>query len=165
MADQTANPEELQDEKPQKSSKLPLILGLILAIVGAGAGFFVVSSGMFVGEGDHIPAEETAPVELSETPSFLPVETLVINLPDNTEARHLLFTSELEVDVAHVDEVSALMPRIVDVLNGYLRSVSLEDLQTPTNLVRLRAQMLHRVQVVVGEGKVKDILIMEFVLN
>jgi len=32
-------------------------------------------------------------------------------------------------------------------------------------LLRLRSQMLRRVQVVTGEGRVRDLLIMEFVLN
>ena len=32
-------------------------------------------------------------------------------------------------------------------------------------LVRLRAQMLRRVQMVTGEGRVRDLLITEFVLN
>jgi flagellar FliL protein len=76
-----------------------------------------------------------------------------------------LFTAQLEVEPAYSQEVTDLMPRIVDVLNGYLRAVKVAELEDPTALIRLRAQMLRRVQVVVGDGRVKDILIMEFVLN
>jgi len=76
-----------------------------------------------------------------------------------------LFTAQLEVDPTYTQEVTDLIPRIVDVLNGYLRAVDLSELEDPTSLIRLRAQMLRRVQVVVGEGRVRDILIMEFVLN
>jgi len=57
------------------------------------------------------------------------------------------------------------MPWIQDVLNTYLRAVSETDLESPAMLDRLRAQMLHRVQVVSGEGLVRDFLISEFVLN
>jgi flagellar FliL protein len=32
-------------------------------------------------------------------------------------------------------------------------------------MARLRAQMLRRIQVVTGEGRVRDLLITEFVLN
>ena len=35
----------------------------------------------------------------------------------------------------------------------------------PVQAVRLRGQMLRRVQLVVGDGRVNDLLIMEFVLN
>ena len=57
------------------------------------------------------------------------------------------------------------MPRILDVLNTYLRAVEVRDLEQPASLARLRAQMLRRVQVVTGEGRVRDLLITEFVLN
>ena len=58
-----------------------------------------------------------------------------------------------------------LMPRILDVLNGYLRAVEVSQLDDPTALIRLRAQMLRRVQIVTGEGRVRDLLVTEFVLN
>jgi len=58
-----------------------------------------------------------------------------------------------------------LKPRIVDVLNGYLRAVTFAEMADPNALARLRGQMLRRIQVVTGEGRVKDLLIMEFVLN
>ena len=50
-------------------------------------------------------------------------------------------------------------------LNGYLRAVEVADLEDRTALVRLRAQMLRRVQIVTGEGRVRDLLVTEFVIN
>jgi flagellar FliL protein len=58
-----------------------------------------------------------------------------------------------------------LMPRILDVLNTYLRAVDVRDLEQPAAIARLRAQMLRRIQVVTGEGRVRDLLITEFILN
>ncbi|MBC7156526.1 MAG: flagellar basal body protein FliL, partial [Rhodobacteraceae bacterium] len=40
-----------------------------------------------------------------------------------------------------------------------------EELLAPAALVRLRAQMLRRVQVVAGAGRVRDLLVNEFVVN
>jgi flagellar FliL protein len=57
------------------------------------------------------------------------------------------------------------MPRIVDVTNTYLRALKLADLEDSQALIRLRAQLLRRMQVVTGEGRINDLLIMEFVLN
>jgi flagellar FliL protein len=57
------------------------------------------------------------------------------------------------------------MPRIVDVLNTYLRALSLADMEERAALLRLRAQMLRRVQIVAGAGRINDLLVMEFVLN
>ena len=75
------------------------------------------------------------------------------------------FSAQLEVPPDRVIEVEGIKPRIVDVLNGYLRAVETADLEDPAALVRLRAQMLRRVQIVAGEGRVSDLLIMEFVMN
>lgn len=165
MADDANTDGEPQDEVAKKKSKMPLILGVVLAILGGGGGFMAVQMGIIGGSAPEEPVEEI--VEAEELPdlAFVPLETLVINLPESADARHLLFTAQLEVNPMYSEEVITLVPRIVDVLNGYLRSVRLSEIENPTALVRMRAQMLRRVQVVVGDGRVNDILIMEFVLN
>lgn len=161
--DETA--ETTGDEAPKKGSKLPLILGLLMAILGGGGGFMVVQMGLIGGSQEETHEEIVEEAEELPALAFVPMETLVINLPESADAKHLLFTAQLEVEPAYSQEVTDLMPRVVDVLNGYLRAVDIAELENPTALVRLRAQMLRRVQVVVGDGRVKDILIMEFVLN
>ncbi len=97
--------------------------------------------------------------------SFVPVTPMVVSLGSNASSRHLRFTAELEVAKAYQPDVILLMPRILDVLNGYLRAVDAAQLEDPTALIRLRAQMLRRVQIVTGEGRVRDLLVTEFVLN
>jgi flagellar FliL protein len=57
------------------------------------------------------------------------------------------------------------MPRVLDVLNSYLRAVEVAELEDPAALVTLRAQMLRRIQLVTGPDRVRDVLITEFVLN
>ena len=166
MAENAETPEETGEEPPTKRSKLPLILGIVLACLGGAGGFFAVNMGLIGGTADEKEqVEVTEEAEPLPELAFVPMETLVINLPEDARARHLLFTAQLEVDPQYTSEVEALLPRVVDILNGYLRAVKLAELEDPTALIRLRAQMLRRVQVVVGDGRVRDILIMEFVLN
>lgn len=162
-----AETEELEEEAPKKKSKLPLLLGLLLAVVGGGGGFYATYSGMILGSdehSEHADMEPETPVTNMPDVSFVPVDPLVISLNDRP-SQHLRFRAQLEVKSTHQDEVEALMPRVVDVLNSYLRAVDIEDLRDNAALVRLRAQMLRRVQVVTGGGRVNDLLIMEFVLN
>jgi hypothetical protein len=64
-----------------------------------------------------------------------------------------------------VEDVTLLKPRILDVLNSYLRAIDTAAIEDPQAMARLRAQMLRRVQIVTGEGRVRDLLITEFVLN
>ena len=66
--------------------------------------------------------------------------------------RYLRFSAQLEVAAADVEEVTLLSPRVLDVLNSYLRAVETADIEDPAAMARLRAQMLRRVQLVTGEG-------------
>ena len=73
--------------------------------------------------------------------------------------------AQLEVAAAYEADVTHLVPRVLDVLNSYLRAVNLSDLEESASLIVLRAQMLRRIQIVTGEGRVRDLLITEFVFN
>lgn len=97
--------------------------------------------------------------------TFVALDPLTISLGKFASSRHLRFQGYLEVEMAVAVEVERLSPRILDVLNTYLRAVSESELEDPASMNRLRAQMLRRVQVVVGEENVRDLLITEFVLN
>ncbi|NDV02529.1 flagellar basal body-associated FliL family protein [Pseudoroseicyclus tamaricis] len=170
MTDATAaDVDAAEEEAPKKKkSKLPLILGLVLAIAGGAGGFFAVRAGL-IGGGDSA-AEAEAPEDLLEVPdlapaTFLPLETIVVNLPAGSAHTHLRFTAQLEVAPAYEGDVQAVMPRITDVLNTYLRAIDLGEMSGGAALTNLRAQMLRRVQVITGEGRVRDLLIMEFVLD
>jgi len=163
MADEPTDAEEA----PKKKSKKPLLIGLVLALVLGGGGFYAVYAGMILGHAEQTASHaEDAPV-LQALPAvaFVPIQPLVINLGEDGANRHLRFQAQLEVNKIAEADVTALLPRVVDVLNGYLRAVNMSDIESAAALVKLRAQMLRRVQVVTGEGRVRDLLIMEFVLN
>jgi len=159
------------DAPVAKKSKMPLILGIVLALIGGGGGFFAVSQGIILG-GDSEEATETdeeieaealdvAPLDLV----FVALDPLVISVRDPSGQGHLRFSAQLDVVPQYAAEVEALKPRIVDVLNGYLRAVTFAEMSDPNALAKLRSQMLRRIQVVTGDGRVKDLLVMEFVLN
>ncbi len=160
MADPVPNP----DAPAKKAGKRPLLIGVALAVLLGGAGFYAVYSGLVLGPTPERMAAEHAPEGLPDI-AFVPVDPVTISLGPAATAGHLRMTAQLEVAKPHAADVTMLMPRILDVLNGYLRAVEVAQLEDPTALVRLRAQMLRRVQTVVGEGRVRDLLITEFVLN
>lgn len=159
-----ADAELPQDVAPKKRSKLPLMLGVGLALVLGGAAFYATWSGLLFAPTNSAGADAPALAALPDI-EFVPIAPLVISLGPGAHSAHLRFTAQLEVDRAHGSEVAHLLPRILDVLNGYLRAVDMAELEDPAALVRLRAQMLRRIQVVTGEGRVRDLLVTEFVLN
>lgn len=152
------------EAKPRKS-RLPLILGLVLALVGGAGGFLAVRMGLLGGGTPESAVASGGQLPALVPMAFVPLPSLVVNLPGEGERRFLRFTGQLEVAPEHLDEVAALVPRVVDVLNGYLRAVEPREIADPAALLRLRAQMLRRVQIVAGGDRVRDLLVMEFVVN
>lgn len=149
------------EETPKKRSVVPILIGAVLAVVLGGGGYFAVNSGMILASKPAEPEEKATGPDVT----FVPIDPLVVSLGGVTAGRHLRFQAQLEVPGDAVRDVTDLMPRVTDVLNGYLRAVDMAMLEQPAALIQLRAQMLRRVRMVVGEDKVRDLLVMEFVLN
>jgi flagellar FliL protein len=172
-----------------------LILGVVAALGFGGGGFYAAYSGLLAGilggsggeaadagsvaKGGHGEDNATASADKghgatdeahgtggsSATAAFVEIDPLIVSLGSGRDLTHLRFRAHLEIVAGAEETVLSLMPRVMDVLNGYLRAMKPEELADPTMLIRLRAQMLRRVQLVVGEGLVKDLLVAEFVLN
>ncbi|MCX7286961.1 MAG: flagellar basal body-associated FliL family protein [Rhodobacterales bacterium] len=140
------------------------MVGLLLALVLGGGGFYATWSGMILGGEAGHAAGEGAPGPLQGI-AFVPLETMVVSLGPDSGSEHLRFTSQVEVVAGAEADVALLKPRILDVLNSYLRAIDTALIEDPQSMARLRAQMLRRVQIVTGEGRVRDLLITEFVLN
>lgn len=145
---------------PKRAKGKMLVLSAIGALVLGGGGF----AAGYVG----VPGMGKSPAHVAaELPGigFVAVDPIIISLGQGATGQHLRFAAHLEVPSEHVAEVELLKPRIVDVLNGYLRAVEMAELEDRAALVRLRAQMLRRIQMVTGEGRVRDVLVTEFVLS
>lgn len=158
-----ADTDESTTEAPTKRSKLPLIIGLVLMLALGGGGFFAVYKGLVFAP--HKAAERHPEVAALPDIAFVPIDPMVVPLGSGRANRFLHFTAQIEVAKAYQADVTLLLPRILDVLNGYLRAVAVADLEDPSALVRLRAQMLRRVQIVTGDGRARDLLVTEFVIN
>lgn len=167
-----ADTQEIEKAPKARALKAPLAIGLALAVLGAAGGFYATWAGDIPGIADRNSEDEAMaqsdhadPAARTPDVAFVPVTPVIVSLGQGTNRLHLRFTAELEVESAHKAEVEDLMPRIVDIMNTYLRALKLSDLEDGLALVRLRAQLLRRLQVVTGEGRINDLLVMEFVLN
>lgn len=156
--------------KTAAPSRLPLIIGLVLAVAGGSGGFLAVRAGLLPIGNAVVSASPDSALNKDDAPDFsdmvyVSIEPLVVSYAQDGRSRHLRFRAELEVPDSEAGEVTRLMPRVIDVLNTYLRALRISDLEETTALLRLRAQMLRRVQTVVGHERVNDLLVMEFVLD
>lgn len=161
MADAAADP-DTDDGGPKKGGLKPVLIGLVLAVAGGAGGFFVGSSGLLSGgsEPDTVKAESG----IRDT-VFVAVDPLVVSIVRPDRVAQLRLQLSLEVERAYAGEVEALKPRIMDVMNSYLRALDTAEFDGSGALVRLRSQMLRRVQIVVGNDAVHDLLVQEFVVN
>lgn len=158
MADES---DESAEEAPKKK-KGGLLIGLVLALVGGG-GAFAYTSGMLGGGTEGAPKANLS--TYGDDLAFIPMDPMTVSLSDSSQRRFLRFRAELEVAAVYKSDVEKLLPRVVDVLNTYLQSLSLKDIEDPSSLLTLRSQMRRRVDLVVGGDRVHDLLVMEFVVN
>ncbi|MEM1343266.1 MAG: flagellar basal body-associated FliL family protein [Pseudomonadota bacterium] len=169
-------------EAPKPKSKL-LPLAAVLALVLGGGAFYAVYAGIVVlpfgapPEPTEAAAAPAGPEPLApdrtvaskdrpgQAPAFIALDPLIVSLGPATAIRRLKLTVAIEVDAAAQAEVQARLPRVIDVLNTFLRAVDETQLTNPREMGRLRAQILRRVQLVSPPGAVRDVLVQEFVLN
>ena len=160
-----------EDATPKKRSR-SLVLALVLALVLGGGGFYGVFSGLVPlpgghgGDDHHAGAGDAHAPEIPYSqPAFVPLEPFIISLSETAAAKHLKVSLTVEVAPGTEEAVAAVVPRINDVLNTYLRAVDERDLEVPRAMTRLRAHMLRRVRLVTPPDAVRDLLFQEFVLN
>lgn len=163
MADTTA----IESTEKKKSAKSLIFISLVLALVGAGGGFYVTYEQLILSDDKEMSGTSEKPtsnVQLPDDLGFVALDPLIVSLGQNTDL-NLRFRAQLEIREDHRAEVEKLLPRIMDVLNSYLRAVDVKDIQEVSSLIRLRSQMLRRIQVVAGVDRIQDLLVMEFVVN
>ena len=146
---------------PRRGAK-PLLLGAALAAALGGGAFAVIFTGVADG---LLPGAGGSGADSAQAADFLPLPPITVSLGAPADGRVLRFAVTLEVAPAHRAEVMLLQPRLLDLLNSYLRALEPEALTAPGALIRIRAQLLRRMQVVTGEGRIRDLLVTEFLMN
>ena len=156
-------------KKPGGKKKLLLIIGFALfLVVGGAAGVYF--SGLLeplivmLGGVDGTAAEETTePVEAV----FFDLPEILVNL--NTGGRKSTFLKirvSLELESAEdVARIEAVMPRIIDNFQVYLRELRVEDLKGSAGMYRLREELLMRVTLAAAPSKVSDVLFKEMLVQ
>jgi len=173
MADKSEDQDASEDaasDGPKKKGLIGKLLIPLVALMLAGGAGFATYSGMidlpFIGGGGGAGKKSGHDGgDMSLETAFVALPPLIVPLGEQARARHLRAILHIETSPEEAAQIELLQPRILDVLNTYLRAVEERDLETPTALSRLRAQMLRRVRLVAGAQRVNDLLISEFVLQ
>lgn len=152
-------------DEPTKKGGKALIIGIISALLAAGGGFFSTYSGFAQSLAGTESSDATHhDSHATEEVQFVALEPIIISYP-GSPGHQFRISAQLEVPPHEVKEVSHLMPRVLDVLNGFLRALDPTTLSDRAAWYDLRLKMLYRIRMVLGEDRVRDLLITEFVLH
>ena len=156
---------ETPEDPPKKQGKALIFISIPLSLViGAGL-FWGITQYMPQSGESHTTDQQVVSSYAIDDLEFVTVDPIVVSMNRGDTKHHLRFKAELEVPAKHQRDVEKLMPRVVDVFNAFLRALDWDDMEHPTALHRMRAQMLRRAKIVLGDTKVNDLLVTEFVLN
>ncbi|MCL1628877.1 flagellar basal body-associated FliL family protein [Roseibaca sp. V10] len=162
---QTAENTGSADETPKKKKALlPILVGMLGACLLGGGGFYMVYSGLILSAGNTAEGSSVAP-QNRPAPTYMMIEQLTLSLATPGPSQHLRLSAHIEIAEGRLTDAELFRPRFLSVINTYLRAIDPSDLEDPTALLRLRAQLLRRLQMVAGEDLVNDFLITEFILN
>jgi len=148
-----------------KSRKMLMIAVPVLLLVlgggGAGAYFFLFKKA---------PSTEAKAEDVPLTPPavvFSDLDKLTVNIQgaDSTPA-YLQLSVSLELENEEQKKaMETLMPRVKDQFQAYLRELRLEDLKGSAGVLRLKQELLRRVNVASAPYHVRDVLLKEMLVQ
>jgi len=99
-------------------------------------------------------------------PSFLKVPDLIVNLASDGQPRYLRLSIQLELkNEADLKAVEAVLPRVIDLFQTYLRELGVQDLRGSKGMYRLQMELLSRVNAAAAPTEVKDVLFQEILIQ
>ena len=146
---------------PKKKLKLFIIVGGVVAAAALGGGVWF--SGV-LSPPHKAKLVETATYTL---PVFVETPEMVTNL-DAGPHRLSFVKVQCKIEVARPDDSSKLstaMPRIVDMIQTYLRETRPEELRSDAGTYRLREALLLRASMAASNAEVKDVLFEELIVQ
>ncbi|MDO9713396.1 flagellar basal body-associated FliL family protein [Paracraurococcus lichenis] len=167
MSETVSNPAtasaKAKGRKPRRGRwAIFLVAGLVL-LGGAGAAAYLYVPGAAGLVEGLLPAKtaEHAPVQ----PSFVELPEMTVTLTNGGRTRQLKLTLALEVvgDPATL-RAEVVTPRLYDSLVTYLRTLRDGELEGALALDRLRADLFRRVDLLLGTGVLRDVLVTGFVV-
>ncbi len=105
--------------------------------------------------------------EGGDSSAFLAIPPMIVNL--NTEdgtPRYLRLTVQLELeDPSEKADVEAIIPRVIDQFQTYLRELRVRDLRGSAGIYRLQMELLWRVNQASDPIEIKDVLFQEILIQ
>jgi flagellar FliL protein len=151
------------------SRKFLLIAGggalALLLLLGGGIYYF-----FFTGSEDNGKPVVVGNVVLPVVPPqvvFYDMPDIVVNIQSNEPTPvYLKLSVSLELDASQEKAgIQALMPRIVDQFQSYLRELRIDDLHGSAGVLRVKEELLRRINAAAAPYPVRDVLLKEMIVQ
>jgi flagellar FliL protein len=139
----------------------------VVVLLGAGAGVYF--SGLLGGGHDEETAAEEGEGEggVPATAHYLDLDEMVITL-GGVGRKSSFLKMRLSLELASPEDeirIKAIMPRIIDNFQVFLRELRIEELQGSQGLYRVKEELLARVNAASHPTKVRDVLFREMLVQ
>jgi flagellar FliL protein len=170
VVDNEAEVEEGADAAAaQGKSKFALKLPPLKILIIAGAAFVVIAGGG-VGAYFFFSHKPEAKVETAAAKPvvFVDLPEVLVNLsnPGSERTQYLKVKVVLELpDQKMIEQITPIMPRVMDAFQTYLRELRPSDLDGSAGLYRLKEELTRRVNVSIAPGRINAVLFKEIVVQ
>lgn len=167
MADDKIGTEEELDIKP-KSSKMGLIIVVILVLGGAALAYFLVFNkpAPAPAAGGSAKSVDIAPAPTGEPGPLLKLNDFIVNLADREANRYLKLGLALEMaDDDTLKKVTEREPIVRDAVIQLISSLTYKQVRTPQGKKELRKSLHNKLSDVLGRGLVRGVFFTEFVVQ
>ncbi|MFN3076229.1 MAG: flagellar basal body-associated FliL family protein [Alphaproteobacteria bacterium] len=154
--------------KKKKLIMIAVLLVLILVAAAVGAHFLGLDAALFGGGVDKKDkAPEVGAHGAGAHSVFYDLPEMLVNL-SATKSKKAFLKIRISLELGgpeDVGKVEAVIPRIIDNFQVYLRELRLEDLQGASGMYRLREELLARVVSASKPAHVNDVLFKEMLIQ
>ena len=169
MAKEKNTDQEAEQESVKKSGKkLSLkLLVTVLAILLLGTGAYFGYTYFYTGSKNATNAtKKDQPDKTNQKTSMVSLPTILVNLADPLGKRYLKMTAKLEVQGDNAKTmVQDNMPKIKDSVIMLLSSKSFQDLSSMDKKIRLKKQIVKRINQILQEPVINRVFFTEFVIQ
>lgn len=157
-------------EKPAKKKLSGRTIVLFIALPAVAVIALSVGAAFMLGVFDSKKKDEHAAKEqkAEEHTVFFDMPELLVNMTGTADKAQNFLKLSLSLELPNAEatpKVQAAMPRIIDGAQVFLRELKLDDLQGSAGMLRLREELMRRINAAVAPVEVRDVLFKEIIIQ
>jgi flagellar FliL protein len=142
--------------------------GLLVLLLGGGGGAYFLLGGHSEKAGTKVASAGAPEIPLVPPQvTFMDMPDIVVNIQtaDGSSA-YLKLSVSLELQAASEKAgMTVLMPRVVDQFQSYLRELRVDDLRGSAGVMRIKEELIRRVNAAAAPYGVRDVLLKEMIVQ